>query len=60
MSLNSLSSLCFSAPVSFFLRLYTRSVEAVIWTGFFSVLIYISVKGWIIYLILLESRDILV
>jgi hypothetical protein len=48
------------APFSFSLRLYAGSAVAVFRAGFCSVLIYVFVKGGIVNLILLESRDVLI
>lgn len=60
MPFNPLVSLRFSAPFSFFLCFYERSTVVMLGAIFYSVSIYISVKGWIVYLILLKSYNVLV
>jgi len=58
-SLVSLSFLSFSAPFPFSLCSYGSSMEAVVMAGFFSVLVHVAVKVWIV-MILLERCDVLV
>lgn len=60
MSFVSLLFLHFSAPISFFLGSYESSAVVVLRAVFSPVLIYIAVKGRVIYLILLERRNVLV
>ena len=60
MSFVSFSFLGCYAPFSFFLRFYESSVVTVLGALSCSVLIYVSIEGWVVYLILLESRNVLV
>lgn len=59
-SFDSFVSLRFSAPFSFLLRFYESSAIVMLRAVFCSVLVYVSVKGRIVYLVLLKSHNVLV
>ena len=60
MPFDSFVFLCFSAPVSFPLRSYERPTIVMLIALFCSVLTYVPVKSWTVYLILLKSPNVIV